>query len=114
MIDEADIDRLEHVIVGAVRMATDPLIERITKLEQRSVDLETKLEARPGSMIYRGVYEGGKRYDRGDTVTCHGSLWIAMATTSAQPGDGETPWRLSCKRGRDGKDTRPEGRPHER
>lgn len=57
-------------------------------------------------MIYRGVYDPdhGLAYEPGDTVTYGGSLWVCNAPTKARPGEGEGPWRLAVKRGRDGKD----------
>jgi integrin beta 3 len=54
-------------------------------------------------VLYRGVYEGGKAYERGDQVTAHGSTWTATADTKDIPGEGVTAWVLSSKRGRDGK-----------
>jgi hypothetical protein len=58
------------------------------------------------SMIYRGIYEPGKEYRKGDVVTFAGSMLIAQRATSAMP---ETPaagddWRLAVKRGQNGKD----------
>lgn len=55
------------------------------------------------SVIYRDIYESGKTYHAGDAVTFGGSVWIARSTTSAKPGEGDTPWRLGVKHGRDGK-----------
>lgn len=55
-------------------------------------------------MLYRGVFKAGDEYAAGDAVTWGGSLWIATEKTSDKPGDGDTPWRLAVKRGRDGKD----------
>lgn len=49
-----------------------------------------------------GVYKEGESYDAGDGVTWGGSYWIARQTTTQKPGDGDE-WRLSVKRGRDGK-----------
>lgn len=49
-----------------------------------------------------GVYKEGVSYDAGDGVTWGGSYWIARQTTAQKPGDGDE-WRLSVKRGRDGK-----------
>lgn len=54
--------------------------------------------------IYRGVYEAGRAYEKGDSVTFRGSTWTARDATSATPGIGATPWQLSTKAGRDGKD----------
>jgi len=54
-------------------------------------------------IIDRGVWTEGKAYDAGDAVTWAGSVWIAQKdgiTAKPDSGDG---WRLSVKRGRDGK-----------
>lgn len=61
------------------------------------------------AQIYRGVYLDGKTYDRGDTVTWAGSQWHCDQQTTERPGEGGA-WRLSVKRGRDGKDASPEPR----
>jgi hypothetical protein len=53
------------------------------------------------TMIYRGVYVGGKVYDRGDCVTWAGSLWHCNVETTTRPGDGSPAWTLAVKRGRD-------------
>jgi hypothetical protein len=53
--------------------------------------------------IDRGVYKAGTGYERGDTVTWGGSLWIAQEATSDKP-ETTRAWRLSVKKGRDGKD----------
>ncbi|WP_205910137.1 hypothetical protein [Rhizobium rhizophilum] len=54
-------------------------------------------------VIDRGVYREGNDYKAGDAVTWAGSVWIAQKETSAKPDAGDD-WRLSVKRGRDGKD----------
>jgi integrin beta 3 len=56
------------------------------------------------AMVYRGVYEAGRRYAPGDTVTFGGSSWHCNAPTDAKPGETEKTWTLAVKRGRDGKD----------
>jgi len=53
-------------------------------------------------VLDRGVWREGE-YKAGDAVTWAGSLWIAQKDTAAKPDSGEG-WRLSVKRGRDGKD----------
>lgn len=53
-------------------------------------------------VIDRGVYRDGSEYRAGDGVTWGGSFWIAQKDTSAKPDAGDD-WRLSVKRGRDGK-----------
>lgn len=54
-------------------------------------------------VIDRGVYREGQEYKAGDAVTWAGSVWIAQKDTSVKPDTGDD-WRLSVKRGRDGKD----------
>jgi hypothetical protein len=53
-------------------------------------------------MIYRGVFEPGRSYARGDTVTLNGSLYHCNTPTEARPGDGAD-WTLAVKHGRDGR-----------
>lgn len=56
-------------------------------------------------VIDRGVWveskEGG--YEKGDGVTWAGSFWISQKDENADKPDGGDGWRLSVKRGRDGK-----------
>jgi integrin beta 3 len=54
-------------------------------------------------VIYRGVHQQGKQYQRGDSVTFQGSTWIAMRDTGSKPETDDS-WKLATKRGRDGKD----------
>lgn len=55
------------------------------------------------TMIYRGVFAPGS-YERGDTVTWGGSLWHCDEPTSDKPGElNSKGWRLTVKKGRDGK-----------
>lgn len=53
---------------------------------------------------YQGVYQDGKAYDAGDTVSWGGSAWHCNEPTTTKPGDGSKAWTLCVKRGRDGKD----------
>jgi len=53
-----------------------------------------------------GVWKDGTAYVPGDTVSHGGSLHIAKVETTAKPGTDD--WRLSVKRGADGRDWRPE------
>lgn len=54
--------------------------------------------------IYRGVFKDGEGYEPGDMVTWGGSVWHCDEKTTAKPDVG--PWRLSVKKGRDGKDAK--------
>jgi len=66
---------------------------------------------RDGAVNYKGVFQRGTDYAKGDLVTHDGSLWhanhdLALGTGLAAPGDGSNGWTLVVKRGRDGKDLR--------
>lgn len=52
--------------------------------------------------LYRGVFEQGRKYERGDSVTFGGSQWIAKRETQSRPESNDD-WQLAVKRGRDGK-----------
>lgn len=54
-------------------------------------------------VLDRGVFKDGSEYEGGDGVTSGGSFWIAQTTTKDRPGMSDA-WRLSVKKGRDGKD----------
>lgn len=50
------------------------------------------------AMIYRGVWDQ-QSYEKGDSVTFDGSMFVAQVDTSSKPGTDDT-WRLAVKRGR--------------
>ncbi len=52
--------------------------------------------------IYRGTWQNGVKYERGDETTWNDSQWIAKADTTEKPGDGKTAWQLAVKRGERG------------
>jgi hypothetical protein len=54
-------------------------------------------------ILDRGVYREGDAYEKGDAVTWAGSVWIAQKDGVTDKPDGGDGWRLSVKRGRDGK-----------
>lgn len=56
-------------------------------------------------VIDRGVWAEGKEvgYAKGDGVTWAGSFWISQKDENGDKPDGGDGWRLSVKRGRDGK-----------
>lgn len=62
-------------------------------------------------VLDRKVYQRGKRYEKADGVTYGGQYYIAQRDTDAVPGESPD-WRLSVKRGRDGKDLREEEGSH--
>lgn len=54
-------------------------------------------------LIDKGVYKEGTDYLQGDGTTFAGCFWIAQKETNQKPGTGDD-WRMSVKKGRDGKD----------
>lgn len=50
--------------------------------------------------LYRGIYEPGRKYQKGDVVTYAGSTWVALQDTSESPGKSAH-WQLAVKRGKD-------------
>lgn len=55
---------------------------------------------------FQGVYQIGRTYVTGDTVSYGGSSWHCHAPmTTGRPGDSSD-WQLAVKRGQDGKDVR--------
>lgn len=69
-------------------------MQRGEKVKEFSFDMPVVLD--------RGVYKEGQGYQKGDAVTWAGSVWIAQKDTDQKPDSGDG-WRLSVKRGRDGK-----------
>jgi hypothetical protein len=64
-----------------------------------------ELEARPVGVDYKGVYRKGCSYTRNQAVSHQGSLWIAVKDyPEKEPGEPNSGFRLSVKKGRDGKD----------
>ena len=56
---------------------------------------------------YRGIWNAGTDYRRGEAVTYGGSMFLAKADTTDKPEKSEA-WVLCVKRGRDGRDVQPE------
>jgi hypothetical protein len=57
-------------------------------------------------VVDKGVFKEGQAYLPGDGVTWGGSFWICQTETKEKPDSGKD-WRLSVKRGKDGKDADP-------
>lgn len=58
------------------------------------------------AMLYKGVFAKGAEYSENDVVTYGGSMFIATKDApDGAPGSSDD-WKLSVKRGRDGKDGR--------
>jgi len=56
------------------------------------------------NFAYKGTWEHGREYVRGNFVSQDGSIWHAQRDSKgARPGDGDS-WKLAVRHGRDGKD----------
>jgi len=54
--------------------------------------------------IYREVWKAGVSYDIGDVTTFDGSMWVALEPNKdSKPGQFNKVWRLSVKKGRNGR-----------
>ena len=82
---------------GEDGIATREEIEAL--VDERFRDVQTRTLAD----TYRGVWKDGEAYQRGDTTTWGGNLFLALADTSGKPADTRD-WQLITKRGRDGRD----------
>lgn len=56
--------------------------------------------------VYCGVFKAGDSYVPGDLVTWGGCLWHCDKETTGKPDAGD--WTLAVKKGRDGKDAKPD------
>ena len=84
-----------------------PIDERTIKMEFVRGETKHSYELQFPVVVYRGVYKEGEAYERGDTVTWGGSLWHCDTPTKEKPGTES--WTLAAKKGRDGKDAKPNG-----
>lgn len=57
--------------------------------------------------VYCGVFKEGDSYVPGDLTTWGGELWHCDKETTAKPGTDD--WTLAVKKGRNGKDAKPNG-----
>lgn len=76
---------------------------RVLVVRLRAGERIVEREIQTGLMIYRGLYESGKPYLAGDSVSYGGSMFIAERATGEPPGTRGTGggWRLAVKRGKD-------------
>jgi hypothetical protein len=84
------MDADERTLIVALKAADGKTIERRIKLTH---------------VVGRGVWEAETQYSKGDAVTWDGSMWIAQEDSKGiKPSAYQKgAWKLSVKRGRDGK-----------
>lgn len=93
--DALDIEDFDLSLGEDGRTVTASLKRGETVIE-KSIKLATILD--------RGVYKSGQEYEKGDGVTYGGCFWICQKDGAGTPGSGDD-WRLSVKRGRDGRES---------
>lgn len=84
--------------------------DRTLRISVSKGDYEYAFQVPFPVVLDRGVWQDKRAYDEGDGVTWGGSFWIAQRAIEAgvkpdAPGSG---FRLAVKRGRDGKDHKPQ------
>lgn len=95
--DALSLKHFDAVLADDGRTLTLSLSDGETKFE-KSIKLPT--------LIDKGVFSSDKEYEVHDVVTYGGSIWIAQKDSpEGAPGTSQD-WRLSVKKGRDGKDYR--------
>lgn len=77
--------------------------EKVLVLSWQAGETKTSHELFVPYLRDAGVWKEGAAYLQGDCVSWAGSMWTAQEDTSEKPETGKA-WRLSVKRGRDGKD----------
>ena len=81
--------------IGEDKRTVTIALKRGETIIEKSIKLAT--------IIDKGVYKDDGEYEQGDAVTFGGCLWIAQKDApEGKPGTSEG-WRLSVKKGRDGK-----------
>lgn len=84
-MNAAELDALMRGISPSIKALT----ARIAVLEARAQK----------TIAYRGAHSVTETYDRGDCVTCAGTLWFATESTNATPGSGSG-WKMMAKTAR--------------
>lgn len=113
--DASDLAGIRSMIVDEISKTVQPALAELkvsTPDDGRTLVFEVAgvtHEIRTAAVLDRGVWREGE-YHKGDGVTWGGSFLIAQRDTKAKPETAEAAddWRLAVKRGRDGKDFRPD------
>jgi hypothetical protein len=112
---ERAIDKLPIPKDGKDGKDAMPVEEIDIQLNERKLTIklgDTVKELTLPALIDRGVWKEGN-YEKGDCVSYDGSLWIAREDTEDAPSTSKA-WRLSVKKGRDGRDLRDNASKHDK
>jgi hypothetical protein len=74
--------------------------------------LQTKIENQKGAeapidSVDMGVWASGTLYPAGALVSWNGNTYVAQRETRSEPASGSGNWRLSARRGKQGRDGKP-------
>lgn len=107
-IADGDLDRSgwEVVVEGVKALRLEMAGERgFRVVSELTSGTKSAMECAMPILLDRGRYSDEKAYEPGDVVDWSGSMWIAQeASTGVEPRPDAKAWRLSVRRGRDGKD----------
>lgn len=107
-LDNCDLERAgwEVVVDGVKAIQIEQSGERgFRVVAERTSGQKSALDCAMPVLLDRGRYSDEKSYEPGDVVDWSGSMWIAQeASNGIEPRPEVKAWRLSVRRGRDGKD----------
>lgn len=79
---------------------------RTVTVKMQAGDTVIEKSVKIATLLDKGVYSKGHSYEKGDVVSYGGCSWVAQKDDAAGVPGGSDGWRLSVKKGRDGKDLR--------
>jgi hypothetical protein len=96
--DPARVTHTEALMTGIAKAVSEHLAENVLPILKELQDMRQRMsEIEDRGLKYCGIYQRVLSYQRGDVVTCDGSLWISTcATTGVKPGDGAV-WVMITK-----------------
>jgi hypothetical protein len=91
------IDTVAIAIKGYLDRLEARINKRLDALELNQKDVR--------ALTYKGVWQRADSYEKNNTVTADGGIWIAIRDTAEKPGASDD-WQMAVRAGRDGKDVR--------
>ena len=108
VVTDGDMERAgwEVMVEGVKSMQIEQTGERTFRaVSELTSGVKSSIECALPVLLDRGRYSDEKSYEPGDVVDWSGSMWIAQkAAQGVEPRVDVAEWRLSVRRGRDGKD----------
>jgi hypothetical protein len=86
----------------------DIMKEMRGEVEQLRADIAAlRVIVQSKALTFGGIYAEGAQYEPGTVATHNGSAWHCNERTTDRPGTSKA-WTMFVKRGRDGRDIKPE------